>query len=101
MACIKCGKDAVSGAEFCEECLSEMERYPVKPGTPVILPKRGEYSLVKHSRKRTVKSEVQVAHLKKVVRWLVGISAVLLLLTALAVVLIIRLADGDLTSLLP
>ena len=101
MACIKCGKDVANGGEFCEECLVEMEQYPVKPGTPVILPKREEYATAKHSRKKTVKSEVQIAHLKKAVAWLLGISAVLLLLTVVAVVLIVRMMDGDPTSLLP
>lgn len=101
MACIKCGKDVTNGGEFCEECLAEMEQYPIKPDTPVTLPKREDYSTVKHTRKRAVKSEVQIAHLKKLVGWLAGISAVLLLLTAVAVVLIIRLMDGDPTSLLP
>ena len=66
MACIKCGKDVANGGEFCEECLVEMEQYPVKPGTPVILPKREEYATAKHSRKKTVKSEVQIAHRKSV-----------------------------------
>ena len=40
MSCMKCGKEVSEGQVFCEECLTEMERYPVKPGTPVLLPHR-------------------------------------------------------------
>lgn len=100
MSCIKCGKSTSSGAEFCEECLEEMHRYPVKSGTPVILPKREEYATTKHVRKKTVKPEVQIAHLKRMNRGLAVLSAVLLLLLAAAVVIIVRLMDGDPTSLL-
>lgn len=99
MACIKCGKDAVIGAEFCAECLADMERHPVKPGTPVILPKRDE-QIVRHARKKTVKPEVQVANLKKTVRWLVGVSTILLLMVAAAAVYILYLLDMIPTSLL-
>jgi len=99
MACIKCGKDAAAGAEFCEECLTDMERHPVKPGTPVILPKRDE-QIVRHARKKTVKPEVQIAGLKKNVRGLVLVNAILFLLLAVAVVYILYLRDMIPTSLL-
>ena len=38
MYCMKCGKETKSDRFFCQECLEEMERYPVKPDTPVYLP---------------------------------------------------------------
>ena len=40
MQCIKCGRETAEKAVFCEECLSGMEKHPVKPGTPVVIPKR-------------------------------------------------------------
>ena len=40
MSCMKCGKEVSEDQVFCPECLAEMERYPVKPGTPVLLPHR-------------------------------------------------------------
>ena len=40
MACMKCGKDVNEPQVFCDECLAVMERYPVKPGTAIQLPKR-------------------------------------------------------------
>lgn len=101
MACIKCGKETASGAEFCEECLAEMAHYPVKPGTPVILPKHAEHTNVKHSKKKTMKPEQQVLHLKRKVRWLRGIGIVLFLLLAVAAVLIWLMWDVTaITSLL-
>jgi len=35
---MKCGKETKSDRFFCQECLDDMERYPVKPDTPVYLP---------------------------------------------------------------
>lgn len=40
MQCMKCGREIPAGQVFCEECLAEMEAYPVKPGTVVTLPPR-------------------------------------------------------------
>ena len=101
MACIKCGKDTANGAEFCAECLAEMAHYPVKPGTPVILPKRTEQVYVKHNKKKVLKPEQQVLHLKKRIRILTGISIVLLLLLAAAVALIWLMWNPEaITSLL-
>ena len=101
MACIKCGKESTAGAEFCEECLKDMERYPVKPGTPVILPKHAEYLSAKHPRKKALKPEQQVVRLKKAVRCLLWVCLALLLLLVAAVIGIVYLLDGTPTSLLP
>ena len=40
MYCMKCGREIEDGQAFCGDCLAVMEKYPVKPGTAVILPKR-------------------------------------------------------------
>ena len=37
MACLKCGRE--SDQTFCESCRETMEKYPVKPGAVVILPR--------------------------------------------------------------
>ena len=101
MACIKCGKDTTNNAEFCETCLAEMTYYPVRPGTPVILPKREEHSAARHSRKKTIKPEQQVAHLKKGMRWLLVICLLQLVLLAVAAVMIWLMWDETaITSLL-
>lgn len=101
MGCIKCGKAVTNNAEFCDECLADMERHPVKPGTPVILPKRDELPATKHSRKKTVKPEVLVTQQRKAIRWLLLITTILLVIATAAIVLAIQLLEGSATPLLP
>ena len=59
MACMKCGKDCEESQVFCQECLAVMERYPVKPGTTVQLPKRAPRSEKKVLRTTPLKEVVQ------------------------------------------
>lgn len=40
MQCLKCGKETENERTFCPSCMEDMEKYPVKPGTPVQLPIR-------------------------------------------------------------
>lgn len=61
MACLKCGRETEQS--FCEECRASMERYPVKPGTPVVLPNRSK--LQKKVRRPEISPEVQIEKLKK------------------------------------
>ena len=79
MNCIKCGREVDCEGVFCAECLAEMERHPVKPGTVVLLPpRRSEQTPKKQTRKRrTLTPEEQVRRLKRRCR----IMAVLLVLT--------------------
>lgn len=86
MNCMKCGRETVEGQVFCNACLEEMEKYPVKPGTLIRLPCHREEPALKknHVRKRNPPSpEEQIKSLKKTVRRL--IAAVLLLIALLAV----------------
>ena len=81
MNCIKCGRELDCEGVFCSECLSEMERHPVKPGTVVLLPpRRVEQPTKKHTRKRrTLTPEEQIKRLKRRNR----ILTVILVLTLL------------------
>ena len=38
MNCMKCGTEIENGNVFCESCLADMNRYPEKPGTRILLP---------------------------------------------------------------
>lgn len=38
MNCLKCGREIEEGQAFCPYCLVDMESYPVKPGTVILLP---------------------------------------------------------------
>lgn len=40
MNCLKCGSETRENRVFCDDCLAQMERYPVKQGTPVWIPNR-------------------------------------------------------------
>ena len=46
---MKCGREIPVGQVFCDECLEDMEKYPVKPGTAVQLPARPKPAPVKKS----------------------------------------------------
>lgn len=80
MGCLKCGREIEEGAVFCQSCLANMAKYPVRPGTPVLLPSRERVSVKKAPKRRTVSAEDQVKGLKKRVRtmttlWLVTLLA--------------------------
>lgn len=83
LGCIKCGRDTVSEQVFCLDCLAEMEKYPVRPGTVVQLPIRKTSSAVKkqQTKKRSVPLEEQVKALKKRCRVL---AVLLILVSAIA-----------------
>lgn len=81
MECLKCGRE--TDQTFCPKCREVMEKYPVKPGTAVNLPKRKSES-IKKIRRHQITPEMQVEHLKKrIVRlWYVIVTLVLLLAIA-------------------
>ncbi len=39
MYCLRCGKETAEDKVFCQNCLQSMEGYPVKSGTPIVLPR--------------------------------------------------------------
>ena len=49
---MRCGNETEGKAVFCPECLEEMERYPVKPGTLIHIPVRSEPDSRKTAKKR-------------------------------------------------
>ena len=66
MNCMKCGKEMTEDGVFCSDCLLEMEKYPVDPGTVVLLPRRREISIPKKQPKRHIPvPEEQIASLRK------------------------------------
>ena len=72
MTCMKCGVEIPENQVFCDQCLSVMEQYPVKPGTHIHLSKRAlETEAPKKvvKKKRAPSPEEQIAALKiKVLR---------------------------------
>ena len=97
MNCLKCGKKTVDEHVFCDECLAVMERYPVKPGTPVHLPRHAFAPTNKKPapRKRTISQEEQIEKLRKRLRRSRLAGLVLLLVLCLAAVLLVREIAGE------
>lgn len=79
MYCLKCGNETLDEKIFCEDCLLLAQRYPIKPGTPIQLP-RHDQQKKNLSQKRTIGPEEQVEALRKALRR----TRVLLFLMAIA-----------------
>ena len=95
MNCAKCGREIEKDQVFCTVCLEEMERHPVKPGTPIQLPQRETRTVVKRSSFKLAASKWQdkIFRLKYTIFWL---SMIIILLTAALV-----LALGMLLQITP
>lgn len=78
MNCVKCGKETAGTNVFCPECLEDMKRYPIKPGTTVHIPARPERTERKQPRVRKERPpEEQITSLHKLVQLLVILVACL------------------------
>ena len=64
--CVKCGRPAAADQAFCPECLEEAEKYPVKPGMVVLLPRHDQTTKTPARRRHpAVAPEEQLQRLKK------------------------------------
>ena len=80
MNCMKCGREIPEGQVFCEDCLAEMEKYPIKPGTIVQIPVQPPVTEIRkprYPRKRTPEERIRRLHLA--LRVLLGVTAGLLI----------------------
>lgn len=93
MKCLKCGTAIGSDQVFCAPCQEDMERHPVKPGTPIVLPNRPERVTGKTSHKRVRKPDEQIANLRSLVFWL--ILFIVALITVLVIVIWMLLSTTD------
>lgn len=82
MHCVKCGRKTEGEQVFCQLCLEDADKYPVKPGTPIQLPHRAPELPVK--KKPELKPEERIARLRRRVRWLTLALAAALLAFALS-----------------
>lgn len=73
MSCLKCGRETQPEQVFCAGCLADMAKHPVRPDTPVLIPRRNG-DAVRHAPKRKAppKPEEQMAKMRKTIRnlWL-------------------------------
>ena len=70
MECLKCGRETETRHNFCENCLTEMEKYPIPPDEKPSLPKRPAVHPPKKPSKRRLSPEEQNKILRKRVRTL-------------------------------
>ena len=85
MGCLKCGRDVAPGQVFCQDCLTEMQKYPVDPATAIHLPLRKNPGPAKRAqRRRPLSPEEQVKRLRARLR---GAILWAVLFTLLAVLL--------------
>ena len=97
MNCVKCGREIPEDQVFCETCLAEMEKYPVKPGTAVHIPARSPQEAPKKPVKRKhipTAEELLLKTRKKLRR--TRILAVILLLICAALSFLMALAALEL-----
>jgi len=84
MACLKCGRETTSNANFCDDCIAGMKNYPIHPDTRVVLPKRTPVPVQrKPVRKKTISPEEQITALKSRVRLLFILLTAVSILAAL------------------
>ncbi len=100
MNCMKCGKVIPAEQVFCEDCLAEMEKYPVKPDTPILLPPKDRNHPPKRASvyKRGKKAEEKVTGLHKIVFWLATVVVVLAVACGVLTMLLIQEKQEDKAS---
>ena len=96
MECMKCGRNIEPGNVFCDGCLEGMEKYPVKPGTPINLPRRtANTSKKQNSRRRTLSHEELLAVQRKTIRYLRVAVICLLVCLAAAITMMLHFAQNQ------
>lgn len=75
--CLKCGRPRAEDQAFCDTCLADMAKHPVKPGVVVLLPPKEQPKPAPRRRYTPPSPEEQVAKLKQqvIALWLVLILA--------------------------
>ena len=98
MRCLKCGRE--SEETFCRICQEEMEKYPVKPGTIVLLPKERTEEKKPAPRKPQVPPEAVIRGQRRTIRRLSGgIAALVALVVLLGAMTLHLLGDQKKTPL--
>ena len=70
MLCMRCAKVTQESAVFCETCLRNMARRPVKPGVAIQLPVRTATPTKKAApRRKQISAEEQLQRLRRCLRW--------------------------------
>lgn len=86
MNCLRCGRETSGQQVFCDACLDDMARHPVKSDTPIYLPVRKVSETPKNKRRfrRERTAEEIIAILRKRVRVLTALVLILVMMFAAA-----------------
>lgn len=95
MYCLKCGSEVRSPDVFCQECLADMAACPVRSDAVIQLPNRPAMAVEKTPRKKKQTYADYVRTLRKLIRWLCGLAAVLTLLVCLLGYLLFQQLRND------
>ena len=82
MKCMRCGRDTTEQQVFCDDCLADMARHPVKPDVAVYLPVR-KPSETQRKQNRHHKKELSAEELVPILRsriWILSAAVVILTL---------------------
>lgn len=101
MSCMRCGKETEESQVFCAECLADMERHPVKPGTPVQLPVRQPNPTVKRERFRLAESKWtdKIFRLKYIIVCLIILIVLLAAALALCICMLLQVTPDWINDL--
>jgi hypothetical protein len=93
MKCLRCGNKAPKEQLFCDDCLADMEKHPVKPGTPIHIPKRNENIVIKRGNFRLAisKWQDQIFRLKYTIFWLIVVIVLLLAVLTVGICMMLQL----------
>ena len=87
MNCMKCGTEIENGNVFCESCLEDMSKYPVNPGTRILLPNHPTPEAAKKQpiKRRPPTAEEKLKKTQHVLKWVTVTLVVSLLLLGYAI----------------
>lgn len=102
MNCMRCGIKIEESDVFCADCLADMERHPVKPGTPVQLPVRMPTQTNKKARFRLQESKWtdKIFMLKYIIAWLVVLIVLLTVALVLCICMLLQVTPDWINELL-
>lgn len=102
MSCMRCGKETDENQVFCAECLADMERHPVKPGTPIQLPSRSNRGTSKRQSFRLAASKWQdkIFLLKYIIFWMAVLIVLLAAALALCICMLLQLTPSWINELI-
>lgn len=93
MSCLKCGRNAEHPQVFCKECLADMEKNPVKPGTAIYIPTPPAAPVQKRPKAKVIEPEEQIRRMRSSLRWMRFSLVVLLAALGVTVWLNIQLLN--------